>query len=148
VAAVADRHGAEPDPVRPALAAGGPDRLQHQLTPPLEVLLDHARVPCPHRAAMIGIADSGQAETDLAAGELACPGCARPLRPWGHARTRSVRDRGQTTLTLRPRRARCGSCRVTHVLLPAVVTDDQRGTYDAIEKRLAPRPSMWETRRW
>ena len=35
---------------------------------------------------MIGITDPGQAETDLAAGTLACPGCTRPLHPWGHAR--------------------------------------------------------------
>ena len=71
---------------------------------------------------MIGIADPARAETDLAAGTLACPGCTRPLHPWGHARTRTVRDHGHTTLALRPRRARCRTCRVTHVLLPAAVT--------------------------
>jgi hypothetical protein len=32
-----------------------------------------------------------------------------------------VREHGMTTLTLRPRRARCAACRVTHVLLLAVV---------------------------
>ena len=47
---------------------------------------------------MIGIADPGRAETDLAAGTLACPGCARPLQRWGHARTRTVRDHGHATL--------------------------------------------------
>jgi hypothetical protein len=61
--------------------------------------------PCscavPHRAAMMGIADRGQAESVLAAGALACPGCTRPLRPWGHARTRTVRDSGATVLALR-----------------------------------------------
>jgi Domain of unknown function (DUF6431) len=71
---------------------------------------------------MIGIADPGQAEAALAAGTLACPGCTRPLRPWGHARARTVRDHGHATLALRPRRARCRTCRVTHALLPAVVT--------------------------
>ena len=71
---------------------------------------------------MIGITDPGQAETDLAAGTLACPGCTRPLHPWGHARTRTVRDHGTTTLALRPRRARCRACRVTHVLLPTAAT--------------------------
>ena len=70
---------------------------------------------------MIGIADPGQAEAALVAGTLACPGCTRPLRPWGHARARTVRDHGHTTLALRPRRARCRTCRVTHVLLPAAV---------------------------
>jgi hypothetical protein len=70
---------------------------------------------------MIGIADPSEAETALAAGALACPGCARPLHPWGHARTRTVRDHGTIRLALRPRRARCRACRVTHVLLPTAV---------------------------
>ena len=71
---------------------------------------------------MIGIADPARAETALAAGTLTCPGCTRPLHPWGHARTRTVRDHGTTTLVLRPRRARCRTCRVTHVLLPTAAT--------------------------
>jgi hypothetical protein len=49
---------------------------------------------------MIGIADTGQAEIDLAAGTLACPGCAGPLQPWGHARARTVRDHGTDLDTL------------------------------------------------
>jgi hypothetical protein len=71
---------------------------------------------------MIGIADPDLAETDLAAGSLPCPGCAGTLRPWGHARTRTVRDHGRSLLVTRPRRARCHTCRATHVLLPATVT--------------------------
>ena len=43
------------------------------------------------------------------------------LRPWGYGRTRRVRDHDSTTLTLRPRRARCGACGVTQVLLPGSV---------------------------
>jgi len=85
---------------------------------------------------MIGIADPGQAETDLAAGTLACPGCTRPLHPWGHARTRTVRDHGPTTLALRPRRARCRTCRVTHVLLPAAVTPRRADTTAVIGSAL------------
>jgi uncharacterized protein DUF6431 len=85
---------------------------------------------------MIGIADPGQAETDLAAGTLACPGCTRPPRPWGRARTRTVRDHGHTTLALRARRARCRTCRVTHVLLPAVVTLRRAGTTAVIGSAL------------
>lgn len=54
---------------------------------------------------MIGIADVDQTETDLAVGQVTCPVCDGPLQPWGHARTRTVRDHGQATLTLRPRRA-------------------------------------------
>ena len=54
---------------------------------------------------MIGIADPARAETDLAAGTLACPGCARPLQRWGHARTRTVRDHGHATLVWVPETA-------------------------------------------
>jgi hypothetical protein len=77
---------------------------------------------------MIGIADTGQAETDLAAGTLTCPRCAGSLQPWGHARARTVRDHGPTTVALRPRRARCRACRSTHVLLPAVVAPRRADT--------------------
>ncbi len=77
---------------------------------------------------MIGIADPARAETDLAAGALSCPRCAGPLQPWGHARTRTVRDHGPTTLALRPRRARCRTCHHTHVLLPAVVAPRRADT--------------------
>lgn len=55
-----------------------------------------------------------EVERQLSAGELACP-CGGALSPWGHARPRTVRGVG----LLRPRRARCLACRVTHVLLAA-----------------------------
>jgi hypothetical protein len=61
---------------------------------------------------MVG-SDSVEVERRLRAGELACPPCGGGLSPWGHARRRAVRGVGG----LRPRRARCVSCRVTHVLL-------------------------------
>ncbi|PZS34458.1 MAG: hypothetical protein DLM61_03700 [Pseudonocardiales bacterium] len=60
---------------------------------------------------MVG-SDVVEVERRLRAGELLCP-CGGGLAPWGHARERSVRGVGE----LRPRRARCGSCLVTHVLL-------------------------------
>ena len=56
--------------------------------------------------------DPVEVERLLAVGELACP-CGGGLRRWGHARPRTVRGVG----LLRPRRARCLACRVTHVLL-------------------------------
>jgi hypothetical protein len=40
------------------------------------------------------------------------------LRPWGTARVRVVRLEGVPDLAVRPRRARCSNCQVTHVLLP------------------------------
>jgi hypothetical protein len=60
---------------------------------------------------MVG-SDVVEVERRLRAGELFCP-CGGGLAPWGHARARSVRGVGD----LRPRRARCGECLVTHVLL-------------------------------
>jgi hypothetical protein len=71
---------------------------------------------------MIGIADPGQAEIALAAGALACPECTNPLHPWGTRPHPHVHVHGHTTLVVRPRRTRCRTCRVTHVLLPAAVT--------------------------
>jgi hypothetical protein len=56
--------------------------------------------------------DSVEVDRRLSSGELECP-CGGRLAPWGHARQRRVRGVG----VLRPRRARCGSCWVTHVLL-------------------------------
>ena len=41
-------------------------------------------------------------------------------------------DHGTTPLTLRPRRARCRACRVSHVLLPAVVAPRRADTSAAI----------------
>lgn len=53
----------------------------------------------------------------MSSGELDCPGCEGVLVPWGWARRRGVREVG----SLRPRRARCSGCLVTHVLLPVTV---------------------------
>ena len=77
---------------------------------------------------MIGIADPERADIDLVAGTLRCPGWAGSLQPWGHYRTRTVRDRGTATVVLRPRRARCAACRATHVLLPALVAPRRADT--------------------
>jgi hypothetical protein len=82
---------------------------------------------------MIGVADPGQAGTDLVGGTLSCPSCIGPLQPWGHARARSVRDHGTTTVLLR---ARCCTCRRTHVLLPAVVAPRRADTTAVIGSAL------------
>jgi len=65
-------------------------------------------------------ADPVLVETRLAGGRFACPSaaCSEVLRPWGWARRRAVFG---IEGPLRPRRARCGSCLVTHVLLPVTV---------------------------
>lgn len=63
-------------------------------------------------------ADLVLVEARLASGQLACPGCEDSLRPWGWARARAVHGIAER---LRPRRARCRGCQLTHVLLPVTV---------------------------
>lgn len=65
--------------------------------------------------------DAAGVEELLVSGRLACPGCGDRLRGWGHARRRVVREAGEGRWWLRPRRARCGGCGGTHVLLPVGV---------------------------
>jgi hypothetical protein len=62
-------------------------------------------------------ANSAVVEVRLVAGGLACPGCAGSLGPWGWARSRVLRS-ATASVVLRPRRARCSGCGVSHVLLP------------------------------
>jgi len=61
------------------------------------------------------------AEDLLRNGGLSCPGCGGRLGGWGHAVSRRVFTAGRVPVSVRPRRARCGSCGATHVLLPAWV---------------------------
>ena len=61
------------------------------------------------------------AEDLLRNGGLSCPGCGGRLGGWGHAVSRRVFRAGRVPVSVRPRRARCGWCRATHVLLPAWV---------------------------
>jgi len=63
-------------------------------------------------------ADQVRVESRLAAGQVDCPDCRGALRPWGSARPRGVHG---IAGVLRPRRARCPACLVTHVLLPVTV---------------------------
>jgi transposase-like protein len=94
-------------------AAGA--RLQHQLPP------SPARRPGQILAGwmMIEVFDTTAARIALARRRLGCPGCGQPLRPWGHARQRTVRELGGTRAAVRPDRALCTGCGVTHVVLDA-----------------------------
>ena len=65
--------------------------------------------------------DAAGVEVLLSSGRLACPGCGERLRGWGHARPRVIRGEDGIGWRLRPRRARCGGCGCTHVLLPVSV---------------------------
>lgn len=68
---------------------------------------------------MIEVVDADAAHAALTAGALACPSCGGRLAPWGRARERTVNGLDAGRLTVHPDRARCRSCRATHVLLPA-----------------------------
>jgi hypothetical protein len=67
------------------------------------------------------VVDPDAARAALSAGSLACPepDCAGTLRIWTQARARQVQLPGGQWRRLRPDRARCRVCGVTHVLLPA-----------------------------
>ena len=68
---------------------------------------------------MIEVFDTTAARSALARRMLPCPDCGQPLRPWGRARERAVRELGGALLTVIPDRARCTGCDVTHVILDA-----------------------------
>ena len=71
---------------------------------------------------MIVVSSPARAEQLLVDGEIPCPACRGVLRPHGHGRIRTVRGMGAARVTVTPRRARCGDCGATQVLLPAALT--------------------------
>src|SRR2546430_17398483 len=64
--------------------------------------------------------DAAEVERRLVAGGLVCPDCGDVLVGWGHARRRVIRGESGRGW-VRPRRARCCGCHVTHVLPPVAV---------------------------
>ena len=90
-------------------------------------------------------ADLVHVESRLAAGQIDCPSCPDGvLGGWGFARVRRIHG---VTGPVRPRRARCRSCLVTHVLLP-VITLLRRGyAAQTIWNALALRAHGWGHRR-
>lgn len=63
--------------------------------------------------------DPERVESRLSAGELSCPSCPDGvLVRWGFARARRVVG---SAVLVRPRRSRCRTCAVTHVLLPVTL---------------------------
>ena len=68
---------------------------------------------------MIEVFDTEAARIALARRKLSCLDCGQPLRPWGHARERTVRGLGGALMTVRPDRAVCTGCGLTHVVLDA-----------------------------
>ena len=86
---------------------------------------------------MIVVACPERAERILQAGNMGCPRCPGRLRPFGHGRTRTVRGRGTATLRVTPRRARCGDCGGTQILLPATLTVRRADSTEVIGAALA-----------
>src|SRR5258707_270113 len=68
---------------------------------------------------MIEVLDTAAARNALARRKLRCPDCGQALKPWGRTREHTVREPGGVLLTVRPDRARCTGCDVTHVVLDA-----------------------------
>ena len=86
---------------------------------------------------MIVVACPDRAERILQAGNMGCPRCPGRLRPFGHGRTRTVRGRGGDTLRVTPRRARCGDCGGTQILLPTTLTVRRADSTEVIGAALA-----------
>ena len=86
---------------------------------------------------MIEVFDTAAARIALARRMLGCPGCGQPLRLWGNARERTVRDLDGALLTARPDRALCTGCGGTHVVLDARLLPRRAYTAGLIGQALA-----------
>jgi len=67
------------------------------------------------------VVDPAATRAAVRAGTLSCPqaGCEGTLKAWSKARARQVLMSGGRRVVVHPDRARCRSCKVTQVLLPA-----------------------------
>jgi transposase-like protein len=86
---------------------------------------------------VIVVACPERAERILQAGNMGCPRCPGRLRPFGHGRTRTVRGHGGDMLRVTPRRARCGDCGGTQILLPTTLTVRRADSTEVIGAALA-----------
>jgi Domain of unknown function (DUF6431) len=88
--------------------------------------------------------DLVRVESRLVAGEIACPCCGGVLGGWGYGRARRITGLADA---VRPRRARCRACAVTHVLLPVTVLLRRAYAAERIWAVLRARASGWGHRR-
>jgi hypothetical protein len=91
--------------------------------------------------------DAACVERRLVAGDLSCPGCAQVLRPWGWATERVLRGLDGSAVPLRPRRARCSGCAVTHVLLAVLALARRADLAEVIGAALAAKAAGVGARR-
>ena len=113
---------------------------------PAQVLaaLRGAALYCPEAPMVTVEVDPVRVESRLAAGEIGCSRCGGVLGGWGHARARWITG---VDGPLRPRQARCRSCRATHVLLPVTVLLRRAYAAERIWAALRARASGWGHRR-
>ena len=64
------------------------------------------------------VANEEDTLAQLHAGLLCFSRCGGSLAPWGYARHRQLRGTAGVPVALKPRRARCRSCKSAHVVLP------------------------------
>ena len=88
---------------------------------------------------MIIVATAESAEQALTDATMHCPRrrCAGTLARWGYGLRRRVRGLDSGAIDVRPRRARCGECGATHILLPAALQPRRADTTDVIGTALA-----------
>jgi hypothetical protein len=90
-------------------------------------------------------ADLVHVESRLVAGQIGCPSCPDGvLGGWGFARTRRIHG---VAGPVRPRRARCRACLVTHVLLPVMMLLRRGYAAQTIWDALVLRGRGWGHRR-
>lgn len=85
-------------------------------------------------------------ELQLESGDLRCPSCSGVLAPWGWARERMV-GRAWQARRVRPRRSRCRGCKLTHVLLPALMLLRRGDAVETIGRVLELSAGGWARRR-
>ena len=90
---------------------------------------------------MLVVANEEDALAQLRAGQLCCTRCGGPLAPWGYARPRKLRGVAGTAVELKPRRARCRSCKSAHVVLPGWCLPRRRDTAQVVVGALVAKAS-------
>jgi hypothetical protein len=91
--------------------------------------------------------DPADVERRLSSALLSCPGCGGRLGPWGHGRARTLRGDGVIRWRLRPRRAICLGCGVTHILLPVTCLVRRADAVEVIGAALGWAAAGWGHRR-
>ena len=88
---------------------------------------------------MIVVATAESAEQALTDARMRCPrgGCTGALARWGYGRHRRIRALEAGAIDVRPRRARCGVCGATQILLPAALQPRRADTTEVIGTALA-----------